>query len=108
MKIGDLDQHCGNCGVIDFCGNPFGYCLCRNKGFDDIEEDAYSEIAEKATGLKNLKVCEGCARPDCGIYRYSNEDFADEECEHMDEARDFLCEQIADYVRKQLVENNAG
>jgi hypothetical protein len=98
MKIKALDQHCGNCGVTEYCGNPFGFCLCHDLRFGDMEESEYAKIAENATGIKKLGVCEGCTRPDCEVYRYGDDNFADEACEHNDEAKDFYCEQIAAFV----------
>lgn len=104
MKIKKLDQHCGDCGVSEYCGNSFGYCLCKDNRFGDMEENEYKKIAETATAIKPLDACEGCRRTDCGSYRYSEEDYENEDCEHEDEARDFACEQIADFVETVLRE----
>lgn len=98
MRISELDQHCGNCGVTEYCGNPFGFCLCRDSRFGGMEESAYSKTAETATGIKKFETCEGCDRPDCGVYRYGEDDYADDDCDDYDEARDYWCEQVADYV----------
>lgn len=102
MKIKELDQHCGNCGVSEYCGNPFGFCLCRGGSFGDMEESEYGKIAETATDIKKFDACEGCDRPDCEAYRYSDDNFADEACEHNDEARDYYCEQIAAFVENSM------
>ena len=59
MKIKDLNQHCGECDLIEYCGNAFGYCLCYDERFADMEESEYKEIAEKAKNIKELKVCIG-------------------------------------------------
>lgn len=98
VKIHELKQHCGNCGVISFCGNPFGYCLCYDKRFTDVEEEVYRILAESASDTKALDECEGCERPDCGAYRYSDDDFEDEPCEYEDQSRGYYCNQVADYV----------
>jgi hypothetical protein len=102
MKIGDLDRHCGDCAVIGYCGNAWGYCLCRDSRFEDTDEEEYEETARDAPGIEPYEDCKGCTRPDCGPYRYDETDYADESCEHEDEARDFRCEQTADYVHKKL------
>lgn len=102
MKIKELNQHCGDCGITEYCGNTFGYSICCDERFDDMEESEYQKIAEKATNIKPLAVCTDCDRPDCGVYRYSDDDFADEPCEYDDASRDYYCEQIADYVNKVL------
>jgi hypothetical protein len=102
MKIKQLDQRCGDCGVVEYCGNPFGFCLCDDEFFGEIEEKEYKKIADSATGIKPLDACVGCYRPDCGIYRYSATDFAGEDCEHNDDARDYYCEQIAGFVKSAV------
>jgi len=100
MKIEELDQHCGDCGVTEYCGTAYGYSICCDERFGDIEESEYKEIAEAATDIKEFNECSRCDRPDCGIYRYSDDNFADKGCEYVDEARDYYCEQIATYVEK--------
>jgi len=89
MLIGDLGQHCGECGVIEYCGNPFGYCLCYDERFTKIEEEVYAKIAENCF-LTRYKGCNGCDRDDCEI------------CDLDDERKDFECELIADYVENML------
>lgn len=47
MKIGELDMHCGNCGIIEFCDEPYSdICICKEKRFKDIEEERFFELAE--------------------------------------------------------------
>lgn len=104
MKIKDLNQHCGECGVIEYCGNPFGYCLCNDDRFGDMDEEDYGKIAETATGINPFAACEGCRRPDCGSYRYSEEEYENEDCENEDEAKDYRCGQVADFVETTLKE----
>lgn len=102
MKIKDLDQHCGNCSIIEYCGNPFGFCICRHKRFSDMDENEYKSIAENVTDIKRLDACEDCYEYDCGVHSYSDTDFADEDCEYRDLARDYYCEQIADRVVRAM------
>lgn len=106
MKIKKLELHCGICDIIEYCGSE--YCLCSDGRFGDMEETEYIKIAETATGIKELDACRGCDRPDCGVYKYGDDDFADEDCEHSDEARDYYCEQIADCVSARLCAEKEG
>ena len=102
MKIGELEQHCGECGVCDYCGEAYCYCLCTDERFEFVEEETYLELAATVEKINSLAVCAGCKRPDCGSYRYSDEDYAVEECEYADESRDYKCLQIADHVHDVL------
>lgn len=50
MKIGELDERCGECELIGFCTEP--YCtpeLCAYEELADIEESEYKRIAESIT-----------------------------------------------------------
>lgn len=48
MKIGELDQHCGNCSIIEYCAEPFcDLCLCGKSDLDDVEESKYRKMAEE-------------------------------------------------------------
>lgn len=50
MKIGELDEHCGNCNLISLCGDPFeGPELCTQTRLKDIDEDLYLKIADSLT-----------------------------------------------------------
>ncbi|KAK9679484.1 hypothetical protein QE152_g39965 [Popillia japonica] len=89
MKIGDLEMHCGNCNVVEFCGNPYGYCLCYDTRFADVEEDTYRRIAEGCKSTPHA-ACYGCEAADC------------ECCDDDDDRLDNMCEQFADYVAEQL------
>ena len=102
MKIKDLNKHCGECSISEYCGNPFGFCLCTDERFDSMEESEYIKIAETATDIKESESCEGCKRPDCEAYRYSDNEYADEDYEYNDDARDYYCKQIADYVENAM------
>ena len=102
-KIGELNQHCGNCGVVEYCGNPYGYCLCTDSRFTDVEEEKYAEIAVNKPWENPFAACMGCERPDCGQYSYGDTDYADESCENEDESRDYYCNQVADYVEEILL-----
>nr|WP_294490642.1 hypothetical protein [uncultured Anaerosporobacter sp.] len=44
MKIGELDQHCGNCMLIDLCGEPYSdVCLCCNEKLAEMTEKEYMQ-----------------------------------------------------------------
>ena len=91
MKIGKLDQHCGECEIIDFCGNGFCYCICNQGRFKDIDTDTYKKYAEQAKTTE-FSFCNNCSSiDDC------------ETCELEDEARDNYCEQVAEYVASMLL-----
>lgn len=50
MKIGDLDEHCGNCKLIDFCTEPYETSqLCAYEELSDVEQEEYKRIAESIT-----------------------------------------------------------
>lgn len=92
MKIGKLNMHCGNCNVIDFCGDPYGYCLCYDARFADMEESTYKQIAENCKLVPHDSCC-GCDMEYC------------DGCDKDSERRDCMCEQFADYVAGQLTFN---
>lgn len=59
MRIGDLEQHCGNCKIIDFCADPFeDLCLCTDSRLAEIEEIEYKRFAEENRHLDNEKILE--------------------------------------------------
>lgn len=52
MRIGELDMHCGNCKIIDYCDEPFSnICICCDSRFEDVEEKKFIELAEKSTKI---------------------------------------------------------
>lgn len=51
MKIGELDQHCGNCSIIDYCSEPFSsLCLCTDKRLCECDTDTYIKLAKEVNG----------------------------------------------------------
>lgn len=47
MKIGNLNMHCGNCNLIDYCGEPYSdICICSESRFKNIDENKFLEIAK--------------------------------------------------------------
>lgn len=68
MKIGNLDQHCGNCSVVEYCAEPFdSLCLCTREDLADVEESMYKFVAEKIQSankrkVSNQKMCDRICR----------------------------------------------
>lgn len=91
MKIKELNQRCGGCELIDYCGNAFGYCICTDSRFREVEDEQYKKFADNAE-IKAFEACRNC-----------NELCSD--CDIEEEARDYKCRQIADFVEKALQEN---
>lgn len=48
MKIGKLEQHCGECNLIDLCGEPYSdICICSSEALSNMEEEEYQKkVAE--------------------------------------------------------------
>ena len=50
MKIGDLDERCGNCSLIDFCTEPFETPqLCCIDELAEMETSEYKSLVESIT-----------------------------------------------------------
>lgn len=50
MKIGELNDHCGNCKLIDYCAEPYETPhLCACEKLEDMEEETYKQIAGSIT-----------------------------------------------------------
>lgn len=50
MKIGKLDDHCGNCKLVDYCAEPYETPhLCAYEELEYIDEETYKQIAESVT-----------------------------------------------------------
>lgn len=58
MKVGQLDQHCGECPLIDYCAEPYeDLCLCTDPRLEDVDTDTYKELAATVDGT-NEQICE--------------------------------------------------
>ena len=58
MKIGELDQHCGECPLIDYCAEPFEeLCLCTDSRLENVDTSTYKSIAKSIDGT-NEEICE--------------------------------------------------
>ena len=44
MKIGKLDMHCGDCHLIDYCGEPFEFAICNSFGLKQMDADEYIKL----------------------------------------------------------------
>lgn len=50
MKIGELQDHCGNCKLIDYCTEPYETPhLCAYEELEGVEEETYRQIARNVT-----------------------------------------------------------
>ena len=50
MKIGKLDMHCGECNIIDYCGESFSdISICMEKRFENVEEKDFIKLAKTST-----------------------------------------------------------
>lgn len=50
MKIGNLDMRCGECKLMDYCGEPFpDICICTQSRFENVEEDTFLKLIETST-----------------------------------------------------------
>ncbi|MDD5051051.1 MAG: hypothetical protein PHV93_04955 [Candidatus Pacebacteria bacterium] len=92
MEIGKLNQHCENCKVIEYCGDPFYYCLCQDRRFENMDVDNYEKLAEKVdfSAFTPHPPCIGCER-DCN------------DCEEDSDAKDVLARFIADKVAEKII-----
>lgn len=51
MKIGELDMKCGDCILIDHCGEPWSdVAICMEQRLKDIDEENFYKYLENALG----------------------------------------------------------
>lgn len=68
MKLGELEQHCGNCSVVEYCAEPFdSLSLCTRKELKEVKESTYKCVAEKIQSvnkrkISNRKMCDRICR----------------------------------------------
>ena len=96
-------MHCGECGVIDFCGTGFGYSICSDERFQHVEVDEYKRIAEQASfvsptnNAESFSDCENCNGS--GLL----DDGQDcDDCDAAAEYNDEYAHYVADFVHAQL------
>ncbi|PKN96965.1 MAG: hypothetical protein CVU42_17710 [Chloroflexi bacterium HGW-Chloroflexi-4] len=65
-KIGDMNSHCGECDLIDWCSEPYGSpYLCTDGRFEDVEVAKYITLAEtSAVDLDTSKITPEINRDD--------------------------------------------
>lgn len=50
MKIGALDMRCGECTLLDHCGEPYSeICICSEKRFEEVQEETFLKLIESST-----------------------------------------------------------
>ena len=72
MRIGKLDQHCGNCKILQYCAEPFSeLCVCARTALEDMQEEEYIRQAEeirrkwkrnKRASISNTAICNRICR----------------------------------------------
>jgi hypothetical protein len=90
MKLGELEMHCGECAAIEFCGAGFGYAICSDSRFSDVDDMEYARATDGCPAFDGYPECAGCESEECW------------ECEHDDGRDDYNAEHFADYVFGKL------
>lgn len=50
MKIGELNMRCGECALIDHCGELYlEICICGEKRFENVNEETFLKLIETST-----------------------------------------------------------
>ena len=68
MKIGELEQHCGNCTIMEYCAEPFdSLCLCAREELADVKVNTYKLVAKKIQSanrhkISNKRMCDRICR----------------------------------------------
>lgn len=68
MKIGELEQHCGNCTLMEYCAEPFdSLCLCAREELVDVKVNTYKVVAQKIQSanrhkISNKRMCDRICR----------------------------------------------
>ncbi|MGF7010604.1 hypothetical protein M2146_001128 [Lachnospiraceae bacterium PF1-22] len=48
MKIGELNQHCGECSLVEYCGEPYDdVMICACTALKNVEEEKYKAFYEE-------------------------------------------------------------
>ena len=57
MLIGEMNSHCGDCDLIDYCGDPWDEpYLCQDPRFENVDVEIYLKYAEKSRGRSKVAV----------------------------------------------------
>lgn len=87
MRIGNLEMHCGECAVIEYCCED-GYAICADPRLQDTDTLVYAQYAVSAP-ICSIHECAGC-NDDCTL------------CDHRQEALEYHAQQFSDYVVHKL------
>lgn len=88
--IGDLDMHCGECGIIEYCCDD-GYAICSDPRFATYLPHEYAPIAEQIQNIPEPDICRACLnRDDCTF------------CDSDSERRTMMAEATADFVAERI------
>lgn len=92
MKIGELDQHCGECEIIEHCCKD-GYSFCYDEKFENVEEEQFLDLAEKVdwSDFVDHPPCVGCRKDDCTD--------CDEHSENLEIRAKYSAEKISEMLK---------
>lgn len=63
MRIGELDMHCGNCKIIDYCDEPYSeICVCCDKRFEHVNEESFLKLAETSEKKQKKAIIDDVAK----------------------------------------------
>jgi len=102
VKIGNLGMHCGECGVIDFCGAGYGYAICSDNRFKYVDVDEYERIADKTPSAPVFDTDDGADCVSCNRSGLLDDGNDCDNCDVADMRKDAFARHIADYVYSQL------
>jgi len=93
MKMGKLKHNCHECGAIDYCGNSYGFCLCTDERFSNLDDEEFYRLAEEDPEIETepYEECVGCERSYCGG------------CEYDDLSINYFCKQMANAVYERMM-----
>lgn len=90
MRIGELNEHCGDCPLIDYCTEPHETPqLCIYEELENIDTEKYKEIAEKITN----------AEIDDKLKQYEENNISP----WTDEHNGAICDLVLEKLEKQLL-----
>lgn len=92
MKIGKLDQHCGDCAIIEHCCED-EYCFCCDYRFKNVDEDHFLKLVDKVdwSDFVDHPPCVGCEKDDCAN--------CDERSENLEVRARYIAEKVADLLK---------
>ena len=92
MKIGKLEQHCGDCAIIEHCCED-GYAFCYDNRFANVDEDEFLKLVDKVdwSEFVDHPPCAGCEKDDCTG--------CDEHSDNLEVRAKYVAEKVADLLK---------